>query len=159
MAEKVYFQQCKKPENIKKETRKAFDDLKRRGYFRKISELPPSTREKIEAHPVKHFYPWRVVAKEDSVSTPIRMVVDPTMTGMNSIMAKGENRIGRVNEIIMRDRTKKEAWSSDISKMYNTLLLDESAYPYSLFLYNESLESIGNIHDDYPPYHAKIVLD
>merc|ERR1711911_458614 len=95
--------------------------------------------------PFHHYYPWRIVAKEDSVSTPIRMIVDPTMTGLNLILAKGENRLGNLVEILIRNRVKKHAWSSDISKMYNQLKLNESAYPYSLFLFNQALQS------DIPP--------
>ena len=79
------------------------------------------------------------MAKEDLVSTPIRMIVDPTMTGLNLILAKGENRLGNLAEILVRNRVKKYAWSSDTSKMYNQLKLNKSAYPYSLFLFNDSL--------------------
>ncbi len=33
----------------------------------------------------RHFNPWRLVMKMDSVTTPVRMVVDPSMTRMNEI--------------------------------------------------------------------------
>ena len=41
-----------------------------------------------------------MVLKEDSVSTPVRLVVDPRMTKLNVILAKGENRLGKLNEIL-----------------------------------------------------------
>ena len=62
------------------------------------------------------------------------------MTGINQILAKGENRLTKINEVLMKFRTKKHVFSMDISKMYNTLVLEEEAYPYSLFLYHEDME-------------------
>ena len=78
--------------------------------------------------------------KTDSLSTPVRMVVDPTMTMFNLLLAKGENRIGLIFNIIISCRCREFVWSSDISKLYNQLRLHFSAYPYSLFLYDESLD-------------------
>jgi hypothetical protein len=36
---------------------------------------------------------WRAAYKEGSVSTPIRIVVDPSSTGLNICLAKGENQL------------------------------------------------------------------
>ena len=87
----------------------------------------------------QHYNPWRIVMKEDSISTPVRMVVDPTMTGFNLLLAKGENRLGYIFDIIVKKRPRQQAWSSDISKLYTQLHLDISALPYSLFLFHNSL--------------------
>ena len=139
-ARQVYNQQCRKPELHKVEMRKAHAELVSKGYMKKLSDFDASAQEKIIGAPFRHYYPWRTVEKTDSVSTPIRMVVDPTMTGLNLILAKGENRLGKMNEILIRNRTKTHAWTSDISKMYNQLQLNEESYPYSLFLYHSSLD-------------------
>ena len=141
----VYVQQCKKPVMLKDKMKEAHSDLVSKGFMAKMSDMPTEVQGRISDAPFHHYYPWRIVAKEDSVSTPIRMIVDPTMTGLNLILAKGENRLGNLVEILIRNRVKKHAWSSDISKMYNQLKLNESAYPYSLFLFNQSLQS------DIPP--------
>ena len=82
-----------------------------------------------------------MVSKEDSISTPRRIVVNPSRTGLNQILPKGENKIGTIPDIIIRNQTKPIGWASDISKMYNQLRLDKSAYPFSLFLYHDSLSS------------------
>jgi hypothetical protein len=139
-ARQVYNQQCRKPELHKVEMRKAHAELVNKGYMKKLSDFDAKAQEKIIGAPFRHYYPWRTVEKTDSVSTPIRMVVDPTMTGLNLILAKGENRLGKMNEILIRNRTKTHAWTSDISKMYNQLQLNEESYPYSLFLYHSSLD-------------------
>ena len=43
-------------------------------------------------------------------------------------------------DILLRSRCGRYLWTSDISKLYNQLHLSPSAYPYSLFLYHESLD-------------------
>ena len=77
--------------------------------------------------------------KMDSVTTPARMVVDPTMTKFNEILAKGENRMGSIFFIMIRCRCTGHIWSSDISKLNNQLILDDPSLPDSLFLYGEEL--------------------
>ena len=136
----VYVQQCKKPSMLKDKMKEAHADLVSKGFMAKMDDMDSEVSQRVSDAPFHHYYPWRIVAKEDSVSTPIRMIVDPTMTGLNLILAKGENRLGNLAEILIRNRVKRFAWSSDISKMYNQLKLNESAYPYSLFLFNHSLQ-------------------
>ena len=72
---------------------------------------------------------------------PERMVVDRTMTFFNLLLAKGENQLGYIFDIIVRNRCKQQVWSIDISKLSNQLHLDISALPYSLFLFHDFLDS------------------
>ena len=81
----------------------------------------------------QHYNPWRIVLKEDSILTPVRMVVDPTRTSFNLLLAKGDNRLGYIFDIIVRNRCKQHAWSSDISKLYNQLHLDISVLPQAWY--------------------------
>ena len=76
----------------------------------------------------------------ESISTPRRIVVDPSCIGLNLILPKGENHLGNIHDIIIRNLVKLFSWSSDISKLYNQLVLEPSAYPFSLFLFHESLD-------------------
>ena len=139
-AMKVYKQQCKKNTTMKSEMRKVQQDLVNRNFMTKLEDQPERIRNLVRDAPLKHFFPWRSVLKIDSVSTPCRLVVDSSMTRLNCILAKGINRGTRINEILVRSRVKKYVYSTDISKMYNQLHLHESAYPYSLFLYHESMD-------------------
>ena len=70
------------------------------------------------------------------------MVVDATMSGLNILPAKVENKLGEIGSIIMRSRSNPVAWSGDISKLYNQLHLDPSAYLFSLFLHSEGLDPL-----------------
>ena len=74
-----------------------------------------------------------------SITTPIRLVVDPPCTGLNLTLAKGENRRGQIFNIIIRNRSKSYGWTTDVSKLYNQLYVEKYAWPFSLFLYHDSL--------------------
>ena len=104
-----------------------------------MESLDPDTVEFIKNAPFRHYYLRRVVNKEDSISTPSRLVVDPTMSGLNLTLAKGENRTGSLIDILLRNRVLQHAWSSDVTKLYNQQHLERFALPYSLFLYEDDL--------------------
>ena len=96
--------------------RLTLEELVARNFMRKLSELSSSVQEQLDSASFLHYHPWRMVAKEDSISTPIRLVVDPTMTGLNLILPKGENRLGSINQILIGNRADPFSWSSDITK-------------------------------------------
>ena len=141
-ARKVYNQQCRKPESHKTEMRKTHTDLLEKKFMKKFGEFEPDIQKFIELAPFRHYYPWKTVEKPDSVSTPCRLVVDPTQSGLNLLLAKGENRLGKMSEILIRNRVKLYSWTSDISKMYNQLQLNKESYPYSLFLFGDALDPV-----------------
>ena len=111
-AVKVYKTQCRKSDVVKEGMRKVHADLVEKGFMMKM----------------------------DSMTTPVRMVVDPPMTRFNEILAKGENRIGLIFTIMIRCSCMEYIWSSDISKLYNQLILDDPPLLYSLFLYDTALD-------------------
>jgi len=138
-AEKVYRSQCKASEAARAGMRIVHDDLVKQGFMQRLSEMPENIKIIIKNAPFQHFHPWRIVYKE-SQSTPVRMVVDPTMTGLNILLAKGENKLGNIFDILVRNRVRHFAWTSDIKKLYNQLQLKDSALPFSLFLYHNNLD-------------------
>ena len=139
---KVYITQCRKEDKVREGMREVHKDLVSKGFMCKLTDLGEEVQDFIKNAGFRHFNPWRLVMKADSVSTPVRMVVDPTMTYFNLILAKGENLLGMVFEIIIRARVFEYCWSSDISKLYNQLIMDKSALPYALFLFHHSLDPL-----------------
>ncbi|MBZ5782036.1 hypothetical protein K8366_23970, partial [Klebsiella aerogenes] len=137
---KVYKTQCRKSDQVKDGMRIVHRDLVEKGFMVRLEEMDPEKKRLIETAPFQHYNPWRLVMKMDSVTTPVRMVVDPTMTKLNELLAKGENRIGLIFTIMIRCRCTEHIWSSDISKLYNQLVMDDPSLPYSLFLYGEDLD-------------------
>ena len=138
---KVYISQCKKNDKVKEGMRKVHEELTQKGFMVRLKDLPSETQAIIKEAKFRHFFPWRTVFKEDSISTPVRMVVDPTMSHLNLILAKGTNSVASLMDILIANRTAPYSWSSDISKLYNMLQLKPAALPYSLFLYHESLDT------------------
>ena len=136
----VYKTQCKKSSAVKDGIRNVHNGLVEKGFMVKMDSLSVDQQRIIREAKFQHFFPWRCVYKQDSLSTPVRLVVDPTMSGLNLILAKGENRLGMVTDIMLRARCKRHIWTSDISKLYNQLKLNDASLPYSLFLYDESLD-------------------
>jgi hypothetical protein len=131
--------QCRKPEEIKEHVRIAQRELQEKGFMVPLTALSVGQINAIATAPFRHYFPWRTVYKPTSVSTPVMMVVNPSATGLNIVLAKGVNMLPLIPEILVRLRVYKEAWTTDISKLYNRLHLNETSYPYSLFLYDESL--------------------
>ena len=85
---RVYKSQCTKGPEIKKKVRIAHSKLVERDFMTKLSDLPPHMQEFIRTADFNHYYCWRVVYKEDSQSTPVRLVVDPSMSGLNFLCPK-----------------------------------------------------------------------
>jgi hypothetical protein len=137
---RVYKAQCRKPETLKDGMRGVVEDLSDRAFMIPYRSLTEDQRMCIDNALFRHFYIWRMVHKESSVTTPIRMVVDPSATGLNLILAKGENMIEKIPEILIAFRTYIWAWGTDVSKLYNMLFLKDSSLPYSLFFYDRSLQ-------------------
>ena len=91
-------------------------------------------------HQVLRVYNAQCAKQDDSVITPVRLVVDPTMPGLNMILAKGTNKLSRIPTLLIRYRCSTHTWNTDISKPCNPLHLNDSAPPFSLFPFQESLE-------------------
>ena len=137
---KFFHVQCRKGKDVKEQLRLVHKDLVDKGFMSKLSDLPSELQKEINTAPFRHFYPWRSVLKADSLTTPVRIVVNPTITGLNLILAKGVNMIGKIPEVLTRFRIGKFAWGSDVSKLYNQLFLNPKSLCYSLFLFNDSLD-------------------
>ena len=138
----MYKTQCTKGQEIKEKVRIAHSELVERDFMTKLSELPAQLQEFIRTTDFNQYYCWRVVYKEDSQ----RLVVDPTMSGLNILLAKGENNLGNIFDILTPSRTNQFSWAANISKLYKMLHLDYSALWFSLFLYHRSMN--GNIKPD-----------
>ena len=148
---KVYKSQCKLPSQKKKEVSETISDLQKKGFLVKLTDLPEDHQKLVNSSPFKHYMPWRTICKE-STSTKTRIVVDPSMSGLNIILAKGSNKMNKLTDVLINARTKKFLWSSDISKMYNCLKLKPTSYSYQLFLYHDELD----INKD-PEVHVMVV--
>ena len=137
-AVKTLDQQCKKPNEMRAGMSEAFRDLESRGFLKKTSDLTQDQRDAINASGFKHYMPYRGVAR-DSMSTQMRLVVDPSMTGLNMILAKGINTILPLPGILLRSRCSRHLFVTDITKMYNQLHLKQTSLAYGLVVYRDGM--------------------
>ena len=137
---KVYLSQCRKPNHIKEAIRAQHTDLVAQGFITPIESLSSDAQKMIAEAPFRHYFPFRSVLKEDSPSTPVRLVVDPTMTGLNLCLPKGENKIAKIPDILTEARTRPYMWATDIKKMYNQLKVKTSSLQYQLMLFHHSMD-------------------
>ena len=93
-AKRIYLTQCKKNDIDKGGTRLTHKDLVDRGFMVKLEDLSTDSQKLINNTQFCHFYPWFIVSKIESISTPRRIVVDPSCTGLHLILPKGENHLG-----------------------------------------------------------------
>jgi hypothetical protein len=143
---KVYQSQCKKRDDVKDQVRKAHGELVEKGYKLQLVDLPQDLQDTVNSAAFQHYYPWRAVYKEDSLTTPVHLVVDPTMTGLIEILSKGFNILSKIPELLVQFRCFKRTWNTDISKPYNQLHLNRSLLAFSLPPYHiNGLENIADL--------------
>ena len=64
----------------------------------------------------------------------------PSGYSLNDILAKGKNSLNRLQEIAIRWSTHQVGIHSDISKMYNTIQLDQRDWCLQRYIWNENLD-------------------
>ena len=119
--------------------------LQNLGYVDYVRNLPQEHQIMLKESAIQNFIPWSSVWKENSVSTPCRLVFNaslPTDTGtsLNDILAKGTNNMNVLVEIFIRWRSHQCAFHTDVQKMYNSVLLDKEYWCYQRYIWQESLD-------------------
>lgn len=139
MAENVFKAQTKKSQDVKDSVIKFNQELYQKGYVIPLKDLPDDIQSQISNASFKHYFCWRSVFKAGSLSTPARLVVDPTVSSFNDVLAKGSTCLTNLFQIMVNWRSHPHVFVSDISKMFNSLKLKPEMYRYSLYLFSEAL--------------------
>ena len=135
----TYGQMARKPKEITEGIQKAMDEYIDLGFISKLTDAPLDIQKRIQTAPINHFYMWRYVLKL-SPTTPVRIIVDPSSTMMNMIMAKGHSGLQDMMSILLRARSSPKLWMSDIRKLYNNLVMHKDCLEYSLLVYHPSMD-------------------
>ena len=138
---KWYQTMCRKPKEVKESLIRTHNDLVDQGFMCEYDKLSPKQKAAIKSSPFQQYMCWNVALKPDSKSTPYRLTVDATISGVNTILAKGFNRLSRIPDIINRMRNYPHVWVSDIRKLYNMMFLEDEALAYGLFLFSNDLDA------------------
>lgn len=132
--------QRKKPVETRENVVKFNLELYERGFVSPLKEMSPEVQQLIKDSDFLHYFCWRSVSNMNSQTTSTRMVVDPTLSNFNDVVAKGMNSLTSLFQLILGWRSYIHVFCSDISKMFNTLKLTPEMYKYSLYLFSESLD-------------------
>ena len=148
-AEKIFESQMKRisaSEDMKNDVLASFEKLHSRGYVVPVSVLNAETKALVEDEKdAGYFIPWRTVFKQDSLSTPCRIVFDassrtPGGTSLNDILALGENKLASIHTILLRFCNGRSAFTTDIRLAYNQVALDPQHMRYQKFLWRKDLD-------------------
>ena len=147
-AEKVYKQQLRKLANKpkgKEEVLKSEEKLQQLGYVNYVSNLPDEIQIILKESPIQNYIQWRVVWKENSLTTPCRLVFDASQptdsrSSLNDILAKGRNSMNKLQEVFIWWTIHRSAFHVDISKMYNTIQLRREHWVFQRYLWENFLD-------------------
>ena len=143
----IYNSQIKKlnkDESRKKDVIESEKKLQNLGYVDYVRNLPQPQQLELKESKIQNFIPWSSVWKENSITTPCRLVFNaslPTNTGfsMNDILAKGTNNMNILVEIFIRWRSHMFAFHTDVQKMYNSVQLNANYWCYQRYIWQEQL--------------------
>lgn len=148
-AEKIFQSQLKKisaSEDMKTDVLLSFEKLACRGYLAPVSSFDEATQKLImDESDAGHYIPWRTVFKQNSLSTPCRIVFDassktPGGSSLNDLLAKGENRLSTIHHILLKFRYGASAFAADIRLAYNQIGLAPEHMRYQKFLWKKDLD-------------------
>jgi hypothetical protein len=148
IAEKVFQSQLnlfRKNPTMREDTVKSHAKLLSRGHVIAEPDLPAEYAAAMCAAPGSgYFIPWRTVYNEGSLSTPCRIVFDassktPGGDSLNGVLAKGQNRLAKLQHLLVRFRRRAAAVTADISMAYNGTKLRPEHMKYQKYLWKEEL--------------------
>ena len=137
---KKVLSRLKDDELTKSALRREFDKLLKLGKIIKLSDMSTEDQEMINSKQ-KYVIPWGLVTKEESVTTPERLVFNAssrTKTGksLNDILAKGAPRLN-FDPIVISFVSKVIGLAGDLSKFYMSADLDREHYHLQCILWQE----------------------
>ena len=154
LAEKILNSQLRRlegrPEAVQ-DVLRAHNKLRDKGYVVPVNDLPKEAqRAMAECGYESTFLPWSTVSKEASISTPTRQVFNassrtPGGLSLNQILAKGQNSLPKIFQIITAFRSKKHGFVCDISMAYNSVRLDPNYYAFQKYLWKEECDSSNEL--------------
>ena len=122
-------------ESDREKIKTSFEKLVDCGYIVKFDDLTESERSIIDSKEIQVYIVWNVVYKPSSISTPCRIVFNASQKigrySLNDLLMKGYNK-GKMDfeKIAISMAADHVAIVMDISKFYNSLLLDPEHYNY-----------------------------
>ena len=145
----VYRSQLKKLSNSEKDKKDVLESeakLQCLGHVDFVRNLSEEQQFKLRNNVIQNFIPWTCVWNLNSISTPCRLVFNASLptkssSSLNGILAKGQNNMNKLVEIMVRWMTHKWALHTDVQKMYNSVKLVEENWCLERYIWQEDLDS------------------
>ena len=135
---RFYLGQCHKHDHIKG-VRKDHQDLVTQGLIQNSFNLPSNIQRVIHDALCCQYFPFFSVCKVNVLSTPGRLIVDPSMTGLGRCLSSSENKTENFLNISMDGRSHPLLWSNHVGNRYNCIKVEPSSLVYQLLLLDNSL--------------------
>ena len=116
MALKVFEQQRRKAPEVMAATVKFHHEVAEKGFVVPLKSLYAEIQKMTMSAEIRHYFLWRPVFKA-SLSTPFRVVVDPSQSGLNSVLCKRVNCLNSGYIIVINWRSWLVGFWGDISKV------------------------------------------
>ena len=115
------------------------------GHVDYVRNLPESQQAMLRQNKIQNYIPWSSVWKDNSLSTPCRIVFNASMPtssqiSLNDILAKGRNNMNKLVEIIIRWRIHQFAFHTDVQKMYNAVQLLDEHWCLQRYIWQDQLD-------------------
>ena len=115
------------------------------GHVEYVKNLSESQQSMLRMSPIQNFIPWSCVWKDNSLSTPCRIVFNASLptnsqVSLNDILPKGRNNMNKLVEILIRWRSHRFAFHTDVQKMYNSVQLVEEDWCLQRYIWHERLD-------------------
>ena len=136
---------AKKPDLIP-DVLRAHNKLRDKGHVLPIKDLPREAQQAMAASEWDGYYlPWSTVCKETSLTTPARQVFNasartPGGLSLNQVLAKGQNLLPKIFQVLTNFRSKKDGFIGDISMAYNSIKLTKEYYCFQKYLWREGCD-------------------
>ena len=136
---------------VKEDILAAHNKLLDKGHVSSYEDLNFEEKKCVdEPGAVTVYIPWSIVTKLASKSTPYRMVFNGssvTKTGhsLNSVLAKGENKLPKILTLLLSFASKKSGFTADVSMAYNSVKLKPSCYNFQRYLWQPNLDPQGPV--------------
>ncbi len=135
-----------KNEQARKDVLKAERKLQDRGHVDYVRNLSPEIQKLLKENPIQNFIPWHIVYNLNSITTDTRLVFNfshstPSGYSLNDLLAKGRNNMNKLVDILIRWRTHKVVFHTDVEQMYPSLKLEPEHWCFQRYIFQEDLDS------------------
>lgn len=129
---------------------KSFMTLVQLGHIKEFDSLTKEQQIKLDKKPINWYIPWNLAWKEESRSTPVRIVFNASQKcgkfSLNDILYKGDMKTKlRLLSALYNFASNRVAIATDVSKFYNCLKLIEDNWNFQNVLWCPEMKVGGRV--------------